>query len=167
MNDLLLIITIFICLITDIKNQKIYNNVLFPALIAGIVINIVNGGLIGLKQSLLGFIIGIVFLLIPFIYGGIGGGDVKLLATIGAIKGYSFALYSCVLTGISGGLIALIILIYNRKLIKTLSAILKGFYIMLITKFKVISFEGDGEKIMFPFGIAITIGVAITYAMLW
>lgn len=158
MKDIVLIITLSICLITDIKRRKIYNNVLLPALMLGILFNVIEGGFQGFKESVLGMMAGLGILMIPFISGGIGGGDVKLLAVIGAIKGYEFVFYSSMTMGVAGGLIALGTLIYNKKLTKTFKSMITGIYTMFITRFKIISFDYDNEKIMFPYGIAIALG---------
>ena len=48
--------------------------------------------------------------------GGIGAGDVKLLAAIGAWKGTIFVLYTGVYGAIIGGLISLIILLRKNTL---------------------------------------------------
>ena len=166
MENIIVGVTLLICLVTDLKERKIYNKVLLPALIIGIGMNIWKNGLIGLKISGFGFLLGLFFLIIPFIYGGIGAGDVKLLATIGAIKGPKFIFYTFLATGITGGIIALAILVYRKKVFRTLKNIFLGLKLMIISKFKIISFIGDEEKYMFPYGVAISIGAMLAFCIL-
>ena len=80
--DILLLTTVLICCITDLKSRKIYNKILFPALVLGVGINIFNQGWQGLFTSAQGFLLGLGLLLIPFILG-MGAGDVKLWLLLG------------------------------------------------------------------------------------
>lgn len=130
-----LISVLIICCITDIRTRKIYNNVIFPALISAFLLNLMINGLTGLKASFLGFIAGIAILFIPFVLGGFGAGDVKLLAVIGAIKGCSFAALTALYMFIIGGAIALIIIVFHKEtisffksLILWLAGLFKGCY---------------------------------------
>jgi prepilin peptidase CpaA len=154
---------LLICLITDFKDRKIYNAVLFPALLFGLVYNLISGGWFGLGQSLLGFLVGTLILIIPFAFGGIGAGDVKLLAVVGALKGHIFILYTAIGMGLAGGVIALSILIYQRQLLDLLTRFLRGVYLLLSTRCKVVAFELDHEKIMFPYGLAIVAGAVSAF----
>jgi len=166
MGNIILISTVATCLWTDLKERRIYNKVLLPALILGILINISSNGIEGLKSSIIGFVIGLLVLMIPFILGGVGGGDVKLLGIIGAIKGPQFIFYTFLATGLSGGIIAIVILIYRRGLLKAIKNIYIGFKLMLMSRFKVVSFEGNDEMYMFPYGVAISIGTLVAFVIL-
>jgi Flp pilus assembly protein protease CpaA len=42
--DFVLLIVILICLITDLRERKIYNKVVFPAVAAGIILNTAHQG---------------------------------------------------------------------------------------------------------------------------
>ncbi|SET59820.1 prepilin peptidase CpaA [Natronincola peptidivorans] len=163
MENILLMITLMICLVTDIKKRKIYNKVLVPALTIGLLIHLWTGGWVGIKEALVGFIVGLCILLIPFLLGGIGAGDVKLLATIGAIKGATFALYTGIWMGLAGGVIAIGILLYQRELLSTVKSIGQGLKLMMISGFKIISFDNNVENNMFPYGLAITIGAIMAF----
>ena len=56
---------------------------------------------------------GAVFLL-PFVMGGMGGGDVKLFAALGAWLGWSGILITALLSAVAGGMVALAALIRNN-----------------------------------------------------
>lgn len=163
MQDSVLALTIFVCLYTDLKERKIYNKVIFPVLIFGIIYNIVTGGLPGLYQSIMGIATGLGLLLIPFTLGGMGAGDVKLLATIGAVKGPLFVLYAAVGMALAGGALALIVLTYQGLLIQSLKILLRGIWLLIISGFKVFEFNFGDEKIMLPYGLAIAIGTVGAY----
>ena len=70
----------------DLKVRRIPNWLIGVGAFLGVVIN----GLAGtsqLFQSVAGFVVAIVVLLLPFALGWIGAGDVKLFGVIGALLG--------------------------------------------------------------------------------
>jgi len=160
MQDLVLVLVLLICSLTDVLYRKIYNLVLMPVLLFAFCYNTYIAGWTGLGQSCLGMIIGLLILLIPFAKGGVGAGDVKLLAFIGALKGPEFVLYSAIGMGLAGGLIALLIWSYRFGLLDTLVEIAKGIWLMIRSGFTIFPFRLHNEKIMLPYGLAIAIGTA-------
>ena len=124
--------------------------------------NAYYAGLGGIKDSLLGLFLGVVLLILPFALGGMGAGDVKLLAAVGALNGPSFVLYTFLYGAIAGGILAVFY------------ALLRGQFSRVIANFKT-SFLGialkvraKGSPVMvtsglkFPYGIAFLIGSVIT-----
>ncbi len=101
-------IIFFIAICTDIKYQKIPNAITAPAIVAGILYHITcNASSTGFFFSLKGLLAGLGVLFIPFLMGGIGGGDVKFLGAIGSWLGIS-SVFSIFLYGaLIGGIIAL------------------------------------------------------------
>ena len=100
---------IVISVITDIKFGKIKNYICIPFAVLGIIVNITN-----ISQALLGIIIPIILLYLLFRFKGLGGGDIKLFAAIGAINGADF-IFSCVLYSfVFGGAIGIILLLIKK-----------------------------------------------------
>ncbi|WP_461205475.1 A24 family peptidase [Clostridium sp. DL1XJH146] len=159
--DIILISVLIVCLITDLKYQKIYNKIIYPTLLAVIVIHITSNGFSGFKSSILGFIVGLSILLTPYFLGGIGAGDVKLLALIGAIKGSVFVLNTALYMALIGGIIALVIIVYKKEL--------KNFFKTIVTwifsLFNGIKYKIDQPSSSltqkYPYGIAIVGGALI------
>jgi prepilin peptidase CpaA len=89
----LLIAVLVICFVTDWQRGKILNVVTFPAMLAGLALNGAFGGLTGLGWALLGWAVGMGIQWVPFMLGFAKAGDVKLLAAVGALKGWSFCLF--------------------------------------------------------------------------
>ena len=54
-------------------------------------------------------------MLIPYLLGGMGAGDVKLLGLIGALKGTVFVLVSSVYMGIFGAAAAIMVIILKKE----------------------------------------------------
>src|SRR5213592_4142048 len=71
----------------DVCKYKIYNVFTYPLLLAGLVYHEAMGGLPDLSNSLLGTLLGFSLLLPFYALGGMGGGDVKLMAAVGAWLG--------------------------------------------------------------------------------
>jgi prepilin peptidase CpaA len=155
----LLIILLVICVITDLKERKIYNAVLFPILIVALVLQLFTGGLSGVTSALLGMIVGLAILLIPYLLGGMGAGDVKLLAVIGGIKGVEFVLFTSVYMALSGGIFALLILLFRKGLKARLTKII--YYLHGLwsgTGLNYILNDNDTLKTTYPYGVAIAAG---------
>ena len=144
-SDLLMLT---VCLVTDLRSRKIYNLVIFPVLIFGICYNVVTGGGSGLLQSLWGTLAGLGILIIPFALGGMGAGDVKLLAVIGAVKGPMFIGYTAIGMGLAGGVIALAIILYQRNFPRIVASFLQGGLMIMLRNFRISALNLDNEKIM-------------------
>ncbi|WP_246943558.1 A24 family peptidase [Bacillus pinisoli] len=160
--NILLLIVLLICLITDLKNRKIYNNVIFPSLLLTFILHFIFDGWSGLGFSLLGFIVGFSILLIPYFLGGMGAGDVKLLALIGAIKGMQFVLITSVYMALLGGVIALFVLFFRKGAFQRIKSI---FYTMSCFRSGVklpLFLDKEGLKATYPYGVAITGGALLS-----
>lgn len=96
-----------IATITDVHSRRIPNWLVLPFLAAGLVISADLRGWHGLWHSLAGMAIGAGLFGILFVMGGMGMGDVKLCAAIGAWIGTKQLLLALVLTGIAGGIMAI------------------------------------------------------------
>jgi prepilin peptidase CpaA len=76
-----------LCAITDYRTRRIPNWLTMPAAIVGLVYSSLAPGGIGLAASLAGFAVGLSLLLLPWLLGGGGMGDVKMLAALGVWLG--------------------------------------------------------------------------------
>lgn len=159
MQDLVLAVVLVISTITDLVFRKIYNVVIYPALLFALGYNLYYGGWKGLGLSILGLIVGIIILIWPFAKGGMGAGDVKLLAFVGALKGPEFVLYAAIGMGLAGGIIALIIWIKRIGFMNTLTGFFKGIWTIITSGFTIFPFNNK-ERVMLPYGLAIALGTA-------
>ena len=111
--------------------------------------------------------VGVALLLLPFLWGGLGAGDVKLLGVIGSFKGAAFVFYSFLATAFIGGLISAGILISQGKLIRTLKRVGTSLKILFYSRLSVWNMPGLDEEnqgsVVFPYGIAIVLGTIMTY----
>lgn len=159
--DIIFILVLIICFITDLKQQKIYNKIIFPSLALAVILNICNNGFTGLKASLVGFIIGLFILLIPYLLGGMGAGDVKLLSLIGAFKGSFFVLNTTIYMALIGGIVALLIIIFQKQTINLIKSLFLWLYSLLSgVKYK-FQFPTSYFSKKYPYGTAIITGALI------
>lgn len=112
------LIVVTVATFTDLRTRRIPNWLVFPFLLAGIVVSpspwrhdwYGNGhgfGWHGLGQSLAGVGLSLLINGIPFLMGWTGGGDVKLLAAIGAWIGPAQLFWALFFTAVAGGIMVL------------------------------------------------------------
>ena len=70
-------------------------------------------GLPGLVSGILGMLLGFACLILPYLWGGMGAGDVKALAALGAWLGPKLTLFLFCYMGIAGGVIAVGYLVWQ------------------------------------------------------
>jgi prepilin peptidase CpaA len=102
------LVVLVIATISDIRSRRIPNWLVFPFLVAGVAVSSVTHGWSGLGQSLSGVLLAALLLGLLYWFGGMGMGDVKLCAAVGAWVGPSQLLLALVMMAIAGGVMALI-----------------------------------------------------------
>jgi prepilin peptidase CpaA len=158
LTNILLIILLIICVVTDLKKRKIYNKVLFPAFTFSLIYHLFTGGISGITASLLGALVGLAILLIPYLMGGMGAGDVKLLAVIGAIKGIGFVLMTSLYMAIVGGIIGLLILLFRKGIVYRFKQIFNFFILKRQGVNISIGLDKEAMATTYPYGVAIALG---------
>jgi len=112
----------------DLRSRRIPNYLTLPAMALGLVVSLAQGGFSGAADSALGLLLGGALLLPLFALGKFGGGDVKLLAAVGALRGASFVWRATLLGAASGGVLAVVFLVYQRELWSALLGLYTGTY---------------------------------------
>jgi prepilin peptidase CpaA len=92
----------------DLRTRKIRNWLTLCLVVTGIVHNLVSPAAIGLSSSLLGLLAGFGLPLALFIIGALGGGDVKLLAGVGAWLGAANVVWVFLAAAVVGMVIVLV-----------------------------------------------------------
>ena len=146
--------------ITDLRTQKIPNLLTFSTMFLGLVYYSITNGWNGLLFSFEGLLLGIGVLIVPYLMGGMGAGDAKLMGAIGAIIGPKGVLLASLFTAIVGGVYALTILLLNHKYSKSFIArnamTLKT--LALTGQFIPIPADESEKKFKLCYGVAIAIG---------
>lgn len=93
---------ILLAALFDIKERRIPNWLILAAVIVAAVMSATQGKA-EILISVVGFVVGLASLVIPFALGWMGAGDVKLLGAIGALLGCAtlprVLFYSCLVAG--------------------------------------------------------------------
>ena len=95
-----------LAMISDIRERRIPNRLTGPALLFGLVLHLLLDGVRGLGTAALAAVIAGGIFLIFYIAGGMGAGDVKLIAALGSLSATSDVRYLLVGTMIFGALLA-------------------------------------------------------------
>jgi prepilin peptidase CpaA len=148
----------------DIKSRRVPNFITGPGILLGLVLHLSLGGWkqLGLAAAA-GLICGVVFLIFHLV-GGMGAGDVKLITAVGCIAGLSQAGYLLLLTSLAGGVLAIILALYRRRLKETLTNL--G---ALILHFRLEGYQphpelnvSNSQTLRLPYAVAIAAGTALT-----
>jgi len=99
--------------VEDLWRRQVSNWIPMVALIGGIGCHAWNRGWMGVLDALGGAIAGFLVFLIFYILGGMGGGDVKLMAGFGAILGWHRILEGALWTAGIGGIFALVVIAFR------------------------------------------------------
>ncbi len=159
---------------TDVKTGCIYNWLTYPAVLVGFVYWAVSGGFGGggavggwwgvcggLQAASFGFFAALLPFALVFSLGGLGGGDVKLMAAIGAISAsWKVVLGTAVYAFIVALVIALVIMVRHGLIRRTLGRIF-GAMIFASAGLKP-ELPGDSPRI--PFGLAACLGALLAGA---
>ncbi len=97
----------------DLKSRRIPNAISVTTLASGLVFHLTTAGGTGLLHSLAGFATGFGILLVLYVLGASGAGDVKFFGAVGAWVGPYHILFVFVLSAILLGLFALLVVCYR------------------------------------------------------
>jgi len=161
----LVIVVIAIAAYTDWRWRLIKNILTIPAIALGLLLHLLGNGWPGLTFALLGLAVGFGLMMIPFVFGQMGGGDVKLMAALGSLLGAYAIMNVFLYTTLAGGLLAILFAVCRKEGFKSLRRtweLAKG----LLVFRTVPHMNSEGEQVAaIPYGLAIAVGT-LTFLML-
>lgn len=164
-----LFVFVTVCLYTDLTERKIYNTVVLCGACAALLLNMLRfGATEGFYYTLTGLFTGFLLLIIPFILGGLGAGDVKMLGMIGAFTGHMLVVQVMLASALAGGVFALVKMIIKRQLAWRMRRLLTGAFLALVTgkTFYLANLSDEQESPgAIPYGAALFAGVVIIYIL--
>lgn len=164
-------ITLILAAVIDGFELKVPNWITFPMVISGWVYSATLAGMPwheGLLWSLAGTAVGLLTLLPLYSIGGMGAGDVKLMAGIGAWVHVTHTLWAFALSGVIGAVLAVIMVVYRNAWSKH-----QGQFWMILNeimtvkdpeKLSEIAAERKPKMMLLPYGIPIAMGTIAYFA---
>ena len=168
-------ITLILAAVIDGFELKVPNWITFPMVVSGWIYSAVFAqshlGLSwyeGLGWSLAGTVVGLLTLLPLYSIGGMGAGDVKLMAGIGAWVHVTHTLWAFALSGIIGAVLAVLMVLYRNAWSKH-----QGQFWMILNeiatvkdpeKLSEIAAERKPKMMLLPYGIPIAMGTIAYFA---
>lgn len=161
-------IVLIVAAIIDGAILKVPNWLTFPFIISGWVYGMASGGFAGLGYSLLGTFVGMMLLLVLRNMGGMGAGDVKLLAGVGAWLGTVITLYAFAATAIVGAVMAIVMVAWSGNWIRHYAMALQILHewktIRKPAELAAIARERKPRMMLLPYGIPMAIGSIMYFA---
>lgn len=157
---------------TDWRWQKIFNWLTLPALGLGLIVSVgagsLSGGAPGALQGALSSLAGFGFLALIFLVlglvGGMKGGDLKLMAAVGAWLGWPLAVSAMLYVAICGGVFALAWAAAHGALRRTFQQI-RGFFLAMQSGIDPGKMIVESAAPLFPYGISIAVGTLMALAL--
>lgn len=151
----------------DGKELRVPNWITFPMVLTGLIYSACMGGWAGLGDGLIGMCVGLATLLPLYAIGGMGAGDVKLMAGIGAWLGAAVTWHVFVVSAVVGAIMAIVMVLWRKSWSKHYgNFLLIGSEIMKVKdprKLSEIAAERKPHMLLLPYGIPICIGSLIYF----
>jgi len=155
---------------TDIWKFKVYNVLTLPLLVSGLLYHAFRAEL---ADSLLGVLFGFASLIVLYIIGGMGAGDVKLMAAVGAWLGMPLTFYVFIASSLAAGVYSIGLVVWTGQVGETavnlqilwLRLASVGRYLGSDDKVESEVRRSDRRKRIIPFAAMVAIGLIAT--LIW
>lgn len=147
-QTVLLVLVSFVGAIYDCKSRRIPNWLTFGTLFIALFYWVVTFNFNLVLSSLFGFLVGIALLVIPYFFGAMGAGDVKLLGAIGSLTGFKDVILVFFYSTLCGLFLSLIWIVLRPGHLK-----------FLITTGQALPPVDKSQK--FPYGVPIFLGTIL------
>lgn len=154
----------------DVRTRRIPNFITFPGILLGLILHFVAGGWRELGLAALACLICGGIFLVFWLAGGMGAGDVKLMAAVGCLGGLPLlnTAWLLILTALAGGVMAVALALWRGRLKETLlntGAIAVHHRTEGLTPHPALNVS-NAFTLRLPYGLAIAAGSVITLCLL-
>lgn len=170
------VVTLFVIVAAyiDGKELRVPNKLTYPMIIAGWIYSAIAYGLagdgwyVGLGWSLAGTAVGLATLLPAYSIGGMGAGDVKMMAAIGAWVYCSTTFYAFCVSAVVGAILAILMILWAKQGKKHMNQ-----FVFILNEIMTVrnpetlaTIAADRKSTMrlLPYGIPIAIGTVLYFA---
>ncbi len=157
----LLFVLLVVSATTDMLERKVYNWTTYPAIAFGLTLGYCAGDLRGLATNAAGLAVGAGALGIAALTRGVGFGDVKLLAAIGAVKGLPFVVFALFYSSLVGAALALGYLAYEGRVLSGITRSARASVGLALEPAP----GQDAIRTRIPYGVAIAFGTLVAWAL--
>jgi prepilin peptidase CpaA len=162
-----------IAAVTDVWKFKVYNALTLPVFVLGMLYHAYVGGWAGFSHSALGAAFGFGALVLFHLMGGVGAGDVKLLAALGAWLGIELTFNIFIASALATGVYAIFLMLFRQGFADTcinlqimlLRVTSLGRHLISDDRIEVEVTRDDRRKRLIPFAAMVAVGVFAT--LLW
>ena len=152
--------------VCDLRSRRIPNLLTFGGAAAALLFSVVSHGAAGLWTSLGGWCAGLALFLPFWLLGGMGAGDVKLLACLGAWLGPGATLYAALYASVAGGAMAIVMALatgYMGEALLNVQMLLGHFFKSGLKPLPAVTLQGArGPRL--PYALPIAVGAV---AAIW
>jgi len=167
---IVVLVAAFVAAATDIWKFKVYNALTLPLLVSGLLYHAFRAEL---ADSLLGVLFGFAALIVLYIIGGMGAGDVKLMAAVGAWLGMPLTFYVFIASSLAAGVYSIGLVVWTGQVGETavnlqilwLRLASVGRYLGSDDKVESEVRRSDRRKRIIPFAAMVAIGLVAT--LIW
>jgi prepilin peptidase CpaA len=150
--------------IADVKTRRIPNVLTFGAAAGALGFHLALGGWAGLGSAAAGWLVGAALFFPLFALRGLGAGDVKLLAALGAWLGPSQTVWLAAFSAIAGGILALGVALatgYTKQAFSNVWGLLGYWKVMGLKPHPGMTLDAPGTPKV-PYALPIAAGLVMT-----
>ena len=137
----------------DVRSGRVPNALTYTAAGAGLALNaVMRPSGIGLGPAALGLLVGFGPLFVVYLAGGLGGGDVKLMAAVGAFLGPLATAYALLYACLVGAVMSVGVVLWKEGI--------GGAYLRFSGLFRRGREAAEMNRLRFPFAVAVFVGAA-------
>jgi prepilin peptidase CpaA len=144
-SQYLLLGILAIAAVMDIQTRKVSNYLIGLGVGVAIFLCLLPGSDLSLVQCLLGGGLGFLIFYYPFVKECLGAADTKLFVTVGMFLGPNLAFWAFVFSCLIGGVIALLVALYQKELKQSLINV----------------YQQNRSQMNFPYAVAIFLGTGM------
>jgi prepilin peptidase CpaA len=146
--------------VTDVRSARIPNSLTYSAALVALGLRAALLGLYGLKSGAFGMLLAGGLFLFLFVLGAMGGGDMKLMAAVGAWVGSEEVMTLILAAALAGGVLAIGRIIFRNMLGETLRNTIRLIFYRFTSGMQPhpeLNVQAPGSQRV-PFGVAIAVG---------
>ncbi len=146
--------------VIDVRSARIPNRLTYTALLAALPLRTALLGLSGLKSGAIGMLVAGGLFSLLYMLGAMGGGDMKLMAAVGAWVGSKQVITLILAAALAGGVLAIGRIIFRNMVGQTLRNTMRLIYYRLTSGLQPhpeLNVQSSGSQRV-PYGVAIAVG---------